>query len=289
LQLALVVPLTTCTVRVACDARSPNEQLSDWLGALPVIEQPAVAGLIDQFTPVPPGSGSDKVTPVAVPTPVLDTVIVKPIWSPALTVALSAVLLICKPGQFTVVLAFAVTVGLFVASAVAVFGYVAQLAKTVALVTCTDFEVFAPMSPKLHVRVPLLIAQPAAGGLIDHAIPAPVGRASLSDTDFAVPGPALLTVIVNPMFDPALTDAASAVLVIERFGHCTMIDACAGGTAPLLLAATVAELLYVPQLARTVGLEMWTDAEAPLASDPTVQPRVWLPTAPVIAHVPGPA
>jgi hypothetical protein len=116
-------------VRVACEARSPKEQLN----VLPAMLQFGLSGLSDQLMPVPVGSGSDNVTPVAVPTPLFLTVIVKPIWSPALTVALSAVLVISRPGQFTVVEADACTCGLLAALALAVFGYVAQLANTVGL------------------------------------------------------------------------------------------------------------------------------------------------------------
>jgi len=75
------------------------------------------------------------------------------------------------------------------------------------------------MSPKLQVNVLLLIEQPVTAGLIDHETPVPVGSASLSDTLVAVAGPALLTVIVNPIAVPALTLAASAVLRMERLGH----------------------------------------------------------------------
>ena len=44
-------------------------------------------------------------------------------------------------------------------------------------------------------------------------------------TPLAVPVPAaalLVTVTVKPIGDPALTESASAVLVIERFGHKTV-------------------------------------------------------------------
>ena len=101
---------------------SPNEQFNVWLGAEPVIEQPAVAGLIAQLMPVPPGSGSLKVTAFAVPGPGLETVIVKPIALPALTEDASAVLEIARFGQFTVVDALACTLGALVAAAVAVLG-----------------------------------------------------------------------------------------------------------------------------------------------------------------------
>ncbi len=111
-----------CTEVDAPDAMSPNAQLSVWLGAEPVIDQPALAGLTDQLTPAPPGSGSDSVTLVAVPAPVFETAIVNPIGSPAFTEGASAVFVIWSPGHCTDVVALAWTCGLFVACAVAVFG-----------------------------------------------------------------------------------------------------------------------------------------------------------------------
>ena len=105
-QLAFTVALETCTKALAEAAMSPNEQLSVCDGADPLIEQepgPLYAGLIDKLTPVPQGSGSLNVTPVAVPGPVFDTVMPKPMLSPALTSAASATFWICKPGHCTVV------------------------------------------------------------------------------------------------------------------------------------------------------------------------------------------
>ncbi len=118
MQLANVVGLVTCTVCDAPGAMLPNAQLS----VFAAIEQPWTAGLIDQLTPAPVGNGSSSVTPVAVPAPVLFTLIVKPIDSPAFTVALSAVFVIWRPGHWTDVVADASTFGLFVACALAVFG-----------------------------------------------------------------------------------------------------------------------------------------------------------------------
>ncbi len=94
-----------------------------------------------------------------------------------------------------------------------------QLAKTVGLVTCTDADAPDARSPKAQFSVPVVIEQPACAGLIDQLMPAPAGSASAAVTDLATPGPALLTVIVNPIGVPALTDEASAVFVIERLGH----------------------------------------------------------------------
>ena len=58
------------------------------------IDQPAGVPSIDQLRPAFFGSVSVTVTPVAEPVPAFVTVIVKPIWSPAFTVALSATLVI---------------------------------------------------------------------------------------------------------------------------------------------------------------------------------------------------
>src|SRR2546425_215664 len=86
-----------CTLKLPPAARSVGPQLSVWGAVGELIEHRlgTVWLLIDQLTPLPEpaGSGSLTVTPLAVPVPVLLTVTVKPIGSPALTVAASAVLL----------------------------------------------------------------------------------------------------------------------------------------------------------------------------------------------------
>jgi hypothetical protein len=48
---------------------------------------------------------------------------------------------------------------------------------------------------------------------------------------------------VNPMAVPALTLAASAVLVMERLGHCTVVCAVAGDGAVPFVRLTVAVLM----------------------------------------------
>ena len=117
-----------CTEFDAPGAMSPKVQSSDWLGAAPVtahVPAPEYAGLIDHATPVPAGSGSDKVTPSAVPvpaTPEFDTVTEKPIGSPVLTGVWSATFMIDRLGASTTIVADACTGGWFVADAVAVFG-----------------------------------------------------------------------------------------------------------------------------------------------------------------------
>jgi hypothetical protein len=58
---------------------------------------------IDQLSPGLVGSVSLSVTPVAFPAPVFETVIVYPIVVPGITLAESAVLVIDRFGQFTVI------------------------------------------------------------------------------------------------------------------------------------------------------------------------------------------
>ena len=73
--------------------------------------------------PVPAGSGSFKVTEVAVPVPVADelaTVTVKPMAVPADTGVASAVFVMLSAGAFTTMVAVADTLGAFEALAVAV-------------------------------------------------------------------------------------------------------------------------------------------------------------------------
>src|SRR5438045_3625125 len=104
-----------CTETESPGAMSPNAQANVWLATLPVIEQvpgPAYAGSMLQSTPLPEGSGSSSMTALAVPVPsetALLTVTVNPIGSPALTGVASAVLVIDRSGQSTVVLADAWT------------------------------------------------------------------------------------------------------------------------------------------------------------------------------------
>src|SRR5206468_2731678 len=63
----------------------------------PEIEQPVTAGLTDQLSPVP-GRVSVTCTEVALALPGLETTMVKPIGSPALTTAASAVFVMAMPG-----------------------------------------------------------------------------------------------------------------------------------------------------------------------------------------------
>ena len=108
--------------------------------------------------------------------------------------------------------------------------------------------VLAPEAKSVDARTrfPLLIDQPVDAGEIDQLIPVPVGSGSLTPTLFAVPGPAFDTVTVKPIGFPAETVAASAVLVIERLGHWTTIDAWAGDGAVPFPNVAVAVFGIVP-------------------------------------------
>src|SRR5262249_21029370 len=137
--LAAVVSLATCTETESPAPRSPNEQCSICEPTAPVTEHepgPLYAGLIDQSTPLPAGSGSVNTTFTAVPlfsSSAVAPVMVKPIGSPASTVASSAVFVIDRLGASTTIVALSCTSSLFVADAVAVFGYEPALSFVVSL------------------------------------------------------------------------------------------------------------------------------------------------------------
>jgi hypothetical protein len=130
-------------------------------------------------------------------------------------------------GQSTVVVAVEVTVAWLVALADAVFGYALQLAVVVGLLTLTVASVPLAISPKLQPSTPAVIVHglPAGCELIDHTMPLPVGRGSLSVTPVAVPGPLLLTLIEKLIGEPAVTVAAPAVFKTVRLGQLTVVDA----------------------------------------------------------------
>src|SRR5437773_2502655 len=100
-------------------------------------QRPVVSTSTVHEMPLPPGSGSVRVTLVSVPLPVLLTQMPKPMGLPALTLAASASFTTLSAGQSTVVVALAMTTGLFVAFALATFGYAWHDARVVGLVTWT--------------------------------------------------------------------------------------------------------------------------------------------------------
>src|SRR5882672_7824925 len=125
------------------------------------------------------------------------------------------------------------------------------------------FEPLAPTSPKEQLNTPVVIEQaaPSTPPTVQ-LVPGLVGSVSLRLTLRAMPGPALLTTIVNPIVSPALTGEASLVLVTERSGHSTVTIAVAELLASVPAASLVAEaeavLLTVPQLADEVVAFTWT-------------------------------
>src|SRR5579871_6348517 len=95
-----------CTVNVLAARVSPAGIVSGPQVSVPdviahVPPQPAPWLAICQFRPGFVGSGSDSVAPYAAPGPVLYTVIVNPIGSPAFTCAASAVFRILIHGTAT--------------------------------------------------------------------------------------------------------------------------------------------------------------------------------------------
>src|ERR1017187_7494647 len=110
----------------------------------------------------------------------------------------------------------------------------AQLAAVVALTTCTVSLALAARTRLPQVRIWWLathVIEQLIGPLvpvvaIDQWIPGPLGSGSVRMGTTARPVPALCSVIVKPIGEPAFTEVASAVLVIVRFGrHFTSSEA----------------------------------------------------------------
>ena len=96
---------------------------------------------------------------------------------------------------------------------------------------------------------------------------APAGSGSLMTTPVAAPVPGallLLAVTVNPIGDPAFTEAASAVLARLRSGHSTRVVASSLGEPTTLVALTVAVLGYTPSWLGPPRQEFTTVAPEPV-------------------------
>src|SRR5437879_5114891 len=106
-----------------------------------------------QLRPVPSGSGSLRVTAVAVPSPLLVVVMVKPMGLPELTLAASGVLVTCRLGWFTVSEPVPVVGGVFVPCAVAVLVNVPDVPAVVGLTTWTLTVAPGPRLPNEQVSV----------------------------------------------------------------------------------------------------------------------------------------
>src|SRR6516165_6387563 len=144
--------------------------------------------------PGPVGSASLIPALNAVPSPLLVSVTVNPIGSPASTLALSAVLVIDRFGQFTVAESFAWTGGpSFDELSVAVFSTCPHEANVVPDTTCTVAVASAasvnPDPPQVSTWLP-------TGPLIAHVVgdPHPVGVPAIDQFSPAVPGSGSLSV-----------------------------------------------------------------------------------------------
>ena len=85
----------------------------------------------------------------------------------------------------------------------------------------------------------------------------------MTTTPVAVPGPALLVVIVKTAFSPALIGLFAAVLVVVTVGLLQTIDALAFGMLPVLVPVVLATLLIVAQVAKVVAAVSVTVLLAP--------------------------
>src|SRR6266550_4059166 len=157
---------------------------------------------IDHAKPPFVGNVSVRVTPLAVPGPLLPTVIRNPIVSPPSTRGASAVFVTKMSVQFTVTVALSESSPSFELVPLAVLTTSPQLWAVVGETMCTDLLSSGPRSPKSQVRTPLVIEQPASllAASIDQSSPPFVGSVSVTVTPCAVPAPLFVTSIVNPMF-----------------------------------------------------------------------------------------
>ena len=270
-QLPTVVGEVMCAALLRPEPRSPKSQVSTPL----VIEQPAslLAASTDQSSPPFVGNVSVTVTPWAVPSPLLVTSIVNPMLSPAVTVPWSGVFVIAIAGQFTVIVAVdrlspTLATDSFEAATTAVFGSVPQSVASVAPVTCTVRVAPSARSPKAQVRTPAAIEQSAESSLQT----IPVGSVSVRVTSFAVPGPSLVTRIVNAAVSPASIVPWSAVLSTVTFGQATVTDALSESD-PSFDVVTLAVLSTAPHVAAVVGEVRCTCLLAPEARVPKLQVR----------------
>ncbi len=248
---------------------------------------------------VPPfvGSMSATVTPVAVPAPSFVTVMRNPIGWPALTVPTSAVFVTTRSPHRTPRVAVELLLLLLlstVAATVAVFeSPVEHWVLLVVAVRVMDFVVPEAIVPNVHVST-------AAAGFGEHAAasapltaqlrPVPL-RSSERTTPVELPVPPAVTMMSKIAADPASTDAARALLLMETSGQFTVTEAVAG-PALLAPAETLALLLTVPQLAVVVGDVTCTvklEAEARLAfvqvRTPVATPHVGVPVVPAIVQL----
>src|SRR5215208_6398434 len=250
-QSSALVGAVMCTDASSSGASVPKSHVSVPLS----ISQAALAGSIVQAKP--PGSSSVTVTPCSVPAPVLVTVIVNPMSSPASTDSSSATLSMTTTPHWTVTESSADSSSSLLAETVASLLIVAHDCAVVGELMCTVRVASSPRSPKSHVSVPESMSQSGLSGSSVQLRPGVAGSGSDSVTSCAVPGPLFLTVIVKPMSSPASTVPSSAIFVIAMSGHCT-VTVSSAETSSSLSASAVATFLISPHDAAVVGELMCT-------------------------------
>src|SRR5437763_1443325 len=98
-------------------------------------------------------------------------------------------------------------------------------------------------------RTPAVIDQPLSewAASIDQLVPGLLGSVSLPVTLLSIPAPELVSVIVNPIWSPAETVAASSTLSLHDALPISTTEA-SSWPLPSLEVLTVAVLSTVPQL-----------------------------------------
>ena len=150
----------------------------------------------------------------AVPGPKLVTTMVNVAVSPAVIVCPSGVFTICSTGVWQVMVPSSWTCPAFDAAAVAVFGYVAHAWRLVCAVTTAVNEAPCASVPTLQCSAFATTVQ--FGVAVPHVRPA--GSGSSMTTFNAVPGPKLVTTMVNVAVSPALIVCPSGVFTICSTG-----------------------------------------------------------------------
>jgi len=243
--------------------------------------QPAVD--VVQLMPPPAGNGSLIVTPRASPGPWFWTTIVNVAVPPGLMVAPSGVFEIVNDGGVQVIEPGSDTCGLFTADATATFGIAAQWAALVAADTTMVTDVPEVRSPTLQLRtcgLPPLTLQPEVP--VDQVTPPPTGSVSVTVTARAVPGPVLLTTMVNVAVAPGAIVAPSGVFEIVKAGGGTQVMEPGSDTCGAFVATAVAVFgidVHEPPL---VSAETTTVADAPAVRSPRLQLRTCEPGLPLM-------
>ena len=168
-------------------------------------------------------------TPLAMPGPLLETVIVNPIGSPADTEPASATfsMSIEAPRTITSSVSSSVPSLVVVTDAVLETGLSGTVSLVVGLAMWTVRTWPEARSPRAQVRTPASMAQLRGGrAAVDRPAGAGVGREGVVDDarPSPTPGPLLVTVIVKPIGSPADTEPASATFVMSIEAHRTLIE-----------------------------------------------------------------